>query len=49
MNWHNMTTKEVIKALQTSEKEGLSEKIAHSRLQKYGQNILKSKKKNGFL
>jgi len=49
MNWHNMTTKDVIKTLNSNEKDGLSEKEALSRLAKYGPNTLKQKSKNGFL
>lgn len=48
MNWHNMTTKEVIEALNSNKDEGLNEKEIRSRLIKYGKNTLLTKSKDGF-
>lgn len=46
MNWHAQNTKEVFEKLNSSE-EGLNEKEAEKRLDKYGKNELRESKKKG--
>lgn len=51
-NWHAMTKEEVLSALQLPENhrtEGLSTEEATIRLEKYGRNMLSSKKKKTLL
>ncbi len=43
MNWHHMTLNQVLAALETDRRRGLSEAEATRRLKKYGPNRLEGK------
>ena len=49
MEWHSITGRECAQRLGTDVKNGLSEKAAADRLEKYGKNILGQKKKHGII
>lgn len=49
MTWHSGSLKEILSALNTDAKRGLSEKEAEIRLEKYGKNIIADKKRTGLL
>ena len=49
MNYHDKSRDEVILALMTDEKNGLSSDEAKKRLEKYGENKLREKKKKSTL
>lgn len=49
MEWHNMTYSRTLSALKTDGKSGLTSAEAKARLDKYGKNILSSKKRSGVL
>ncbi|MDD6564497.1 MAG: calcium-translocating P-type ATPase, PMCA-type [Clostridiales bacterium] len=48
MPYHDITANETIDKLNTDAKKGLSEKESRNRLNKYGKNVIKDKKKKGF-
>ena len=47
--WHTMSKEEIARKLNTNTKNGLNENEAKKRLNIYGENILKEKKKESFL
>lgn len=49
MDWHTITPEQALKRLGSDNKNGLSNSEARSRFEKYGPNVLSSKKKRGFL
>ena len=49
MDWHTLTPDQALKRLGSNDKKGLSQHEANLRLEKYGPNVLSSKKKRGFL
>lgn len=49
MNWHSMSIEKTLKALNTSQTQGLSSKEAAKRLKKYGYNILEKKKEKNLI
>ena len=48
MDWHTLTPAEALKRLGSNDKNGLSQQEARLRLEKYGLNVISSKKKRGF-
>ena len=46
--WHTMSKEEIARKLNTNTKNGLNENEAKKRLNIYGENILKEKKKESF-
>lgn len=48
MDWHTLTPDQALKRLGSNDKNGLSQHEANLRLEKYGPNVLSSKKKRGF-
>ena len=48
MEWHNMTCSQTISALGSDENSGLTSAEAKSRLDKYGKNVISSKKRSGI-
>lgn len=48
MDWHTLTPEQTLKRLGSNDKKGLSHNEAALRLEKYGPNVLSSKKKRGF-
>ena len=49
MNWHTLTPDQALKRLGSNDKNGLSQHEANLRLEKYGPNVLSSKKKRGIV
>ncbi len=47
--WHTLRKEEVLKSLNTNEKQGLSEEEVLKRQEKYGKNKLQEKKKESYL
>lgn len=48
MDWHTLTPEEALKRLGSNDKTGLSQHEAQLRMEKYGPNVISSKKKRGF-
>ena len=48
MIWHDKSIKEIEHELSADMKNGLSEKEAGQRLKKYGENVIVTKKPDGF-